>query len=242
MEYHSRMQIEIVRRAINKITLRQFYSVANELRTISQKNLTPLKVLDIGCGNGWYWKSEPLSTLIKERAIVLHILDAASVPATLNEIAIFYRGIAPEALSKFEDNSFDFVVTYDLIEHFSKEDGYRLLYEIDRISKFGSSVFTPNGFVWQPPSLNNVFNAHLSGWTPREMRKLGWDKQIAAGGLKILHGPYGHNKIKMKGKIALMFLLACDSIAILHPRLSFAFLAISRKKQPRENFQSLTSE
>lgn len=235
------MKMEVARRILKRMSLRQFYSVANELKQIGQTNQIPLKVLDIGCGDGWYWKSEPLCNLIKERIIVLYILDAAPVPASLKEIATIYKGVAPAALSDFEEDSFDFIVTYDLIEHFSKEDGYRLLYEIDRVSKFGSSIFTPNGFVWQPPSLNNTFNAHLSGWTPRELHKIGWDKQRSAGGLKMLHGAYGQNKVDTKYKLAVVIMAALDAFSMLHPRLSFAFVAISRKKQPRENFQSLAT-
>jgi hypothetical protein len=75
-------------------------------------------------------------------------------------------------------------VAFDLIEHLSREDGYKLLYEVDRISAFASLIFTPNGFVWQPPTEKNSFDAHLSGWTPSEFRRMGWSKLKGHGGSK----------------------------------------------------------
>ena len=222
-------------------TLRHFNMVARELTRISYKQNSPVKVLDIGCGNGWYWKTGRLGELVETKVVELHVLEAAVPPESLAKISKVHQGKAPEALAIFKTNDFDFITTFDLIEHFPKHEGYQLLYELDRIAKHGSSVFTPNGFIWQPDSLNNKFNAHLSGWTPRELRKLGWKKQYSAGGLKFLHGAYGKLKVLNNGKMYFVTDLISNLIGNLHSDIGFAFLAISRKKLPRENYQNFSN-
>ena len=213
---------------------RQFTIVANELKRIYDVRQTTIKVLDIGCGNGWYWQSGELKNLILYDMIELHILEAAEVRTSLREICTVHRGIAPKDLSKFSDDYFDFTTTFDVLEHFSKSEGYKLLYEMNRISKEGSSIFTPNGFVWQPPSANNPFNAHLSGWKPKELAKLGWNRTHSAGGVKLLRGPYGKSLISQNTKINQALMVLLDTISIVDHRFGFAFLAISRKKNPSQ--------
>ena len=213
--------------------------VADELLRISDSNQSPIKVLDIGCGNGWYWKTGPLGQLVSTKVIELHVLEVAQPPNSLALIATVHQGEAPQAMSIFQDDEFDFVTTFDLIEHFPKHQGYQLLYELDRIGKYGSSVFTPNGFVWQPGASNNKFNAHLSGWTPKELRRLGWETQYSAGGLKVLHGPYGRLKKLKSGTLYFAVELASNLLGNLHRNTGFAFLAVTRKKQPRQKDQDL---
>ena len=215
---------------LDSIYKRQFTIVARELNRLQANLQRPARILDIGCGNGWYWQSGILNSLISDGTIELHVLEAAPVHSALREICTYHHGIAPEGLNQFSDDYFDFITTFDVIEHFSKSEGYKLLYEMNRISKAGSSVFTPNGFVWQPPSANNPFNAHLSGWTPSELAKLGWNRTYSAGGVKFLRGPYGKSVINQDKKINQGIMVLLDTISVVNRRFGFAFLAISRKK------------
>lgn len=215
---------------LNWLYMRQFRIVAREIRRIHRTKKVSIRLLDIGCGNGWYWRSGILNGLIADGTIELHVLEAAPVHSALREICIFHHGIAPEGLNQFSDDYFDFTTTFDVIEHFSKSEGYKLLYEMNRISREGSSVFTPNGFVWQPPSPNNPFNAHLSGWTPSELAKLGWNRTYSAGGVKFLRGPYGKSLMRQDKKINQGIMVLLDTISVVNRRFGFAFLAISRKK------------
>jgi SAM-dependent methyltransferase len=227
-------------RKINQLlSLRHFNLIAKELKRISSSMESPVKVLDVGCGNGWYWTTGRLGNLVDSKVIELHILDAAVPPKSLSLISKVHQGIAPETLARFSTNEFDFVTTFDLIEHFPKHLGYQLLYEIDRIASKGSSVFTPNGFVWQPGSENNPFNAHLSGWTSKELSRLGWDKQYSTSGLRLLHGPYGKLKINPVNKLSIGINFLSHVLGIMHKDIGFAVLSIATKKQPREKFQNL---
>jgi hypothetical protein len=188
----------------------------------------------LGAGNAKYWKkiSSELPIEVSNR-IELTLMDAVQLPQiSFGEILVKrIPGIVPSNLSQFEDGSFHFVVAIDLIEHLAKEEGYHLLYQMDRISEAASLIFTPNGFVWQPPSLNNEFNAHISGWKPKELKALGWRHIYGQGGYKLLVGPYA--KIKSTNKINIkMFLLSRILLAWI-PRYSFAFSAIKYAKNPR---------
>lgn len=223
-----------IRKLTQIIYLRHFLIVNQTIRELSAKRSQPIRVLDIGCGDGWYWLSGPLSGLIKDKIIELHVLEAEFLSLGLENIAKPHIGRAPEALRGFENDFFDFVACFDVIEHFPKDEGYHLLYEIDRISKYGSAIFTPNGFIWQPPSVNNFFNAHLSGWKPRELSTLGWSKVYSAGGYRQLYGPYGIPKLQNMNIFVRGIGLILDSISLIHPRFGFAFLAINRKKNLRK--------
>jgi hypothetical protein len=216
------------------IYLRHFLIVNQVIKELKSKTAQPLRILDIGCGDGWYWLSGPLSSLVKNKIIELHVLEAERLSSDLEDIAISHIGPAPDALRGLDDNLFDFVTCFDVIEHFPKHQGYQLLYEIDRISKFGSAIFTPNGFIWQPPSNNNSFNAHLSGWRPRELSSLGWSRIFSAGGFRSLYGPYGFSKLQNSNLIVRGLGLILDMFSLVHPRFGFAFLALSNKKNLRK--------
>jgi hypothetical protein len=116
-------------------------------------------------------------------------------------------GIVPADLNIIPTDSFDFVLAIDLIEHLTKDQGYLLLYEIDRISKGSSGLLTPNGFAWQPPSENNSYNAHISGWSHKEFNQLGWKINRGQIGFRKLYGPYAIQKYKGKSHLILEIIL-----------------------------------
>lgn len=96
--------------------------------------------------------------------------------------------------SRFEPRSFDCVVALDVIEHFEKEDGLRLLDAMERIARKKVVLFTPNGFVAQPPTPDNPHQLHRSGWTASEMRARGYEV-VGIGGWHPLRGAYALPRI-----------------------------------------------
>lgn len=91
--------------------------------------------------------------------------------------------------SQFAPGTFDCLVALDVIEHFTKEDGNRLLEAMESIARHKVVVFTPNGMVYQPPEPGNPFQEHLSGWTADEMRGRGYEV-IGIAGWKPLRAAY----------------------------------------------------
>jgi hypothetical protein len=208
--------------------------IARELEVLSKKidSSETIKILDIGAGPGKYWNEKVLLDFFKKRKVELTLFDASEdsgleSPSQLISISKVV-GIAPKDLDLFQDSEFDLVIALDLVEHLSKDNGYLLLYHLDRLASKSSLIFTPNGFVWQPPALNNPFNAHLSGWKPKELRRLGWKKQYGNLGLSCFLGPYGLLKYNSR-LIGIINVLALPMVR-MYPFLGFSFTAIKRGK------------
>lgn len=142
-------------------------------------------VLDVGCG---------FSPLLRQ----LGVSHAAGIegyqPAfekaqqlkTHDEIVL---GDVRELSRHFKEGQFDACIAMDVIEHLPKEDGLRLMRDMERIAKKRVIFFTPNGFLPQRHSVNSDLQAHLSGWEAGEVKGYGYE---VAGmlGPKKLRGEY----------------------------------------------------
>ena len=214
-----------------------FDFLAHEIAKLLEKTSGPIRILDIGSGSGHYWFELPCLPLILNNRIELNFFDAKSqsgkIGRSIQSKSInSFIGVAPTGLSKFTDSEFDLVIAFDLIEHLSKSDGYKLLYEMDRISKGIKVILTPNGYVWQPPSLNNEFNAHISGWSIKDFQETGYSKVRGMIGAKFLLGPYA---IPKKNKFFLHKIIwkITSTVSFYFPKYAFSIIAISAKKQIR---------
>lgn len=69
--------------------------------------------------------------------------------------------------------SFDAVMALDVIEHLKKDDGYRLLDNMERAARKKVILVTPNGFIPQY-NKHNKLQAHLSGWTVEDFKNKGY--------------------------------------------------------------------
>jgi len=206
---------------------------ANQAHRISGKK--EITILDLGAGGAQYYESEIFGSI--EFTISVDLLDAFPHEGKLNPpSSVSTRrilGVVPEDLSKIPNNKYDLVVAFDLIEHLSREDGYKLLYEVDRISEYASLIFTPNGFVWQPPTEKNSFDAHLSGWTPAELKGMGWSNLRGHGGPRRMRGPYGEPTIDIKPWLIRIFDSSYSVFSQLFVKHAFAFSAVKFGKNPR---------
>ena len=162
--------------------------VRHQLRKIEATSEgQPITILDLGFGQGHHWNGDvPWAQLT--------VVDASDVwlqeTVTHQAPAEIVVGKLPALLRDFPDDSFSVVLAFDLIEHLPKHDGFILLYEMQRVARDFAFVYTPNGFVWQPGSPDNPYNAHLSGWTRSDFRKMGWSRLRGHVGPKFLWGPY----------------------------------------------------
>lgn len=202
-----------------------------------------IKVLDIGSSDGRMWLNGPLSE-IRHRLDVTLIdpvfSDTPTKGIQLEGLGLRTRaGFAPKDLILLEDAEFDVVIAFDLIEHLSQSDGYLLLYEMDRIASRMSVVYTPTGFLWQPPSKNNPFNAHISGWHPQQLAKLGWNRITGIFGFGFLMGPYAVPKISVKGRVTSFLMSISQILARPFPSLAHSFYALKLQKSTRIPYQDI---
>jgi|APSaa5957512535_1039671.scaffolds.fasta_scaffold14514_3 hypothetical protein len=96
---------------------------------------------------------------------------------------------------RFLPNTYECVLASDVIEHFEKEDGWKLLEHMEKIASKRVIIYTPNGFLPQGEYDNNAWQVHKSGWEIEEMEKRGY-RVLGIHGHKIFRGEYA--KIKWK--------------------------------------------
>ena len=92
---------------------------------------------------------------------------------------------------------FDVVMAFDVLEHLTKEEGEKLIADMELIAIKRVVIFTPNGFIKQDMSDDNPNQVHKSGWTVKEMRGKGY-KVRGVNGLKWMRNPGAYLKIREK--------------------------------------------
>ncbi|MEO6728295.1 MAG: methyltransferase domain-containing protein [Candidatus Dojkabacteria bacterium] len=167
--------------------------IPDYLRIIEKEIVGCESLLDVGCGG-----FSPLKDLNKKMKKSFGVdgfkpsIDAAIKRKTHSENKV----INVLKLRKFfKDKSFDCIVALDLIEHLTKEEGVKLLDDLEKLAKKKVIIFTPNGFVPQDEYDGNAYQIHKSGWGYKEMEKKGY-KVYGLNGLKALRGEYAKVKFK----------------------------------------------
>jgi SAM-dependent methyltransferase len=149
-------------------------------------------LLDIGCGERSpifrFSKSIPHTTGVDSHLPSIERSKAEGIHTEYVQMNIADIG------NRFEPRSFDCVMALDVIEHFEKEAGLRLLEAMERIARKKVVLFTPNGFVAQPATTDNPHQLHRSGWTASEMRARGYE-MLGIGGWRPLRGAYALPRI-----------------------------------------------
>lgn len=126
----------------------------------------------------------------------------------------------------FKPNAYDVVVCADVIEHIPKEEGFRLLLDLERVASKRVIVTTPQGFVPQcgRDYDGNVLQDHVSGWRIWDFEDRGY-RVIGFNGLRCLKGMYGIPKWRPRflwwriGVLTEMFLAGA-------PKHSFHLVAV----------------
>ena len=205
------------------------------------KNNKSVQILDIGGGSGKLWtENSCLVHLIEKKILQVNIFDAQIPETNKNSVLTFHQGFVPEDLAKVKKKTFDLVLAIDLIEHLPRDKGYLMLYQMERLSKHFCFIFTPNGFVYQSPDPLNIFNAHISGWTPKELKEFGYTKFRGHSGLKFFFGAHGLPKWEFNSRILhnvwVLTHLVSRILVTRFPGKSFAFSGIKRVESIEKEF------
>jgi hypothetical protein len=101
-----------------------------------------------------------------------------------------------DELSDVIDVKKDLFTSFDCIEHMTKEDGNKLIDDVDAAFKY-KVFFTPKGFLKQDEETHpllmkeNPWQKHLSGWTVKDFEDKGYKVIV----LENFHQrPKGHNR------------------------------------------------
>lgn len=111
---------------------------------LKDENLKAKTLLDAGCGTGWFTKRAA------EREAVVTSVDLAPnlVEITAQKVPMSKTLVASILDLPFEDNTFDYVVSSDVIEH--TPDPYKAVLELIRVLKPGGklAITVPNRSFW----------------------------------------------------------------------------------------------
>lgn len=142
-------------------------------------------ILDVGCGKGkWGYFSRlnnPKAYLVG-LDLELENLEFCKRYGLYDDLIL---ARAPEL--PFRPKSFDCVIAAEVIEHMSKREGYKLLDQVELISRNIVIVTTP-----APRAVFTMGKGHISSWDPKELRKRGF-KVIGVRAMPLF---YVQNKFK----------------------------------------------
>lgn len=178
------------------------------------------RVLDVGSSDG------SGSAVLVDRSV-----DAVDIhrPSLVAAQSAGRRGLCVQAdvLSMpFRDGAYDLVTALDVIEHFTKDEGLRLLDELERVCHGFVVVQTPRGFVPQAGRPGQPWMEHKSGWMPVDLEERGYEVN-GTGALGVLrHHRYPASfRLGALGKLAGIL---ATPIARRVPQLAFDILAVKQ--------------
>lgn len=181
--------------------------------------------LDIGCG-GW----SPTRHLQFEHSVgvdgYVPLLDQARRNRTHTEF-MFAR--AQDIGERFMPGQFDCCVALDLIEHLEKDDGLKLIRDMERIASKKILIFTPSGFLSQR-SRDGDLQEHLSGWSADEMRSLGF-RVIGMHGARFLRGEEHRHRFRPHAISGVISAVSHYGYTKAHPEKAAAILCVKDKGQ-----------
>jgi len=190
-----------------------------------ENNLKNCKsVLDVGCGS-----DSPLQHLSKKYKLTgVDAYAPAIKESKRKKIHQHYHNLDIKKLTKkFGSNSYDAVIALDVIEHFHKKEGYKLLKAMEGIAKKVVILNTPNGFIPQHNNTNNL-QEHLSGWNTGDFRKLGY-KVYGMYGPKFLRKEEGELKYRPKILFGIISVILHLLVTKYFPKFAYSLTAVKNK-------------
>lgn len=180
-------------------------------------------VLDVGCGD-----KSPIAKLKKNfHSFGIDVFGPSIQKSKKVQIHDDYKiGDILKIDRFFKPRSFDAVIALDVIEHFSKKDGLKLITLMEKIAKKKVIIFTPFGFTKQHPNDGNPFQKHRSGWHIGEFKKMGY-KVYGMRGLRFIRGEYATIKYKpwfLWGALSTV----SQFFVYNYPRFAYQLLAVKK--------------
>lgn len=181
------------------------------------------EVLDVGCG-----PDSALALLGFEKLVGIEgyapSVEAATQKGTHQQLVL---GDVRFLEKYFRPQQFDACVALDLIEHLTKQDGFKLVQSMEKLARKRVVFLTPNGFLPQAHAEKADLQEHLSGWDAAEMRGLGY--QVAGVlGPRGLRGEYHRLKRRPEAFWGVVSLLLHCFYSRWVPSSAAAILCVKR--------------
>jgi ubiquinone/menaquinone biosynthesis C-methylase UbiE len=153
------------------------------------QNILGARILDVGCGYGkWGFLAKRYCTDRQVTVCGLDLFEPHLHSLAGHGIYDSLRvGNAREL--PFDDKTFDTAIAIEVLEHLPKTDGALVVAELKRVARMRVIVSTPNYPCYRGGAMTvdgfNPHEAHMSWYTVRELRRLGFDRVLGVGRLKL---------------------------------------------------------
>lgn len=184
-----------------------------------------MTVLDLGCGY-----NSPLQRCKKTFSVGIEIFAPYLEESKKKGIHDAYIMADIRSLN-LKPKSFDIVLASELLEHFTKAEGYQLIQKMQQWATRKIIITTPNGFLIQNEYDGNLLQKHRSGWTVNEFYNLGFKINGINGFKKIARVNNPAPSFGTKEHLRLILLELTQGLTYFFPKLSFQLFAVKEIKE-----------
>jgi len=124
--------------------------------------------------------------------------------------------------------AFEVSVCFHVLEHIAKEDGLKVIEQMDMISSNQVIIAMPVGFQELHEYDGNPYQTHKSGWTPKELEAKGF-KVRGSCGLRKLRGERASPALKFKSINFLMTYIS-QLITFFSPNMAWEMVCVKRER------------
>jgi len=224
MKSRTKLCLELARRRADPFAILNMLALRKALAGCNS-------VLDIGCSS-----SSTMRILGVRNATgfegYLPSIEKARQQQTHDQMV---HGNISDLSDYFQPKQFDACIAMDVIEHFQKPDGLKLMLSMEQIARKKVVFFTPNGFLPQGHTAQDDFEVHLSGWETSEMKGYGY-QVYGAMGPKSLRGEYHFLKYHPRVFWGLVSLFGHGFWTRWQPQNAAAILCVKNLKDPQLSF------
>ena len=151
------------------------------IKTLFPENMEGIKILDVGHGYGataHYIRTRTYKRGWCHIAGLEPFKEYSDLQVRMGIYDELYIGYA-QKMPFFNSGWFDISIAQHVIEHCpTYEEGFKLLKEMERVTKDRVIICTPNGYTESGPLDGNIDNHHHTGWSPEMFQERGYKTRI----------------------------------------------------------------
>ena len=150
------------------------------IKTLFPENMQDVTVLDVGHGYGATGLYIRTRTYKQGWCHLVGLEPYQEYHDLMKRVGIYnalYLGYGQDMI--FEDKVFDISIAQHVIEHCKTiNEGYKMLDEMERVTRGRVIICTPNGYTESGPLDGNIDNNHCTGWREKHFKIKGYNTKI----------------------------------------------------------------
>lgn len=183
------------------------------------------KVLDVGCGEGWL-----MSQINDDKKYQVTGIDLYKPYLKQAKVYGVYKKLIYGDIRKLKipPNSYDTVMSSQVVEHLEKKEALKLIKAMEKIAKKKIIIGTTNGYFPYDPyggHDDNPLQVHKSGWDIKELEDLGY--KVYGQGISFIYKPGGlAYTVPFLGIVLFTFSYFLSPLTYLFPKMSAYIIAV----------------